>query len=38
MVIIGSILLTAVYLIFDEQIIAMFGGTVNEETFRCSKE
>lgn len=27
-----------VYLIFDDQIIAMFGGTVNDETFRHSKE
>ena len=36
--IVSSILLTAVYLIFSNQIIAMFGGTVNEETFRHSKE
>ncbi len=34
----ASLLLTALYLLFDDQIIAMFGGTVNEETFRCSKE
>lgn len=34
----GSLILTAVYLIFQEPIIAMFGGTVNEETFRYSKE
>ena len=33
-----SIILCAVYLSFDEQIIAMFGGTVNEETFLHSKE
>lgn len=33
-----GLILCAVYLIFDDQIIAMFGGTVNEETFRCSKE
>ena len=36
--IVSSILLTAVYLIFSDQIIAMFGGTVNEETFMHSKE
>ena len=34
MVIISSLVLTAVYLIFSKQIIAMFGGTVNTETFR----
>lgn len=33
-----SVLLCAVYLIFSDQIIAMFGGTVNPETFRHSKE
>ena len=33
-----SLVLCAAYLIFDDQIIAMFGGTVNEETFRHSKE
>ena len=33
-----SLILCAVYLIFSRQIIAMFGGTVNEETFRHSKE
>lgn len=38
MMIISSVILTAIYLIFSEQIIAMFGGTVNEETFRHSKE
>ena len=36
--IISSILLTAVYLIFSNQIIAMFGATVNKETFMHSKE
>ena len=36
--VISSIALTAVYLLFSDQIIAMFGGTVNEETFRHSKE
>lgn len=34
----ASIALTAVYLIFMDEIIGMFGGTVNEETFRRSKE
>lgn len=33
-----SFMLCAVYLVFGSQIIAMFGGTVNEETFRHSKE
>ncbi|MDO4322126.1 MAG: MATE family efflux transporter [Lachnospiraceae bacterium] len=33
-----SLILCAVYLIFSNQIIEMFGGTVNEETFRHSKE
>ncbi len=36
--VISSIVLMAVYLIFSDSIIAMFGGTVNEETFRYSKE
>ena len=34
----SSLVLTAVYLIFADSIIAMFGGTVNEETFRHSQE
>ena len=34
----ASIALTAVYLIFANAIIAMFGGTVNEETFHHSQE
>lgn len=38
MIIAGSLLLTVVYLIFQAQIIAMFGGTVNEETFYYAKE
>lgn len=33
-----SLVLTAVYLIFTNSIIAMFGGTVNEETFHHSQE
>ena len=32
----SSLVLTAVYLIFADGIIAMFGGTVNEETFHHS--
>ena len=36
--VIASIVLMAIYLIFSNQIIAMFGGTVNEETFNYSKE
>ena len=38
MVVISGLALCAVYLIFSEEIIDMFGGTVNEETFRHSKE
>ena len=38
MVIISGLFLCAVYMIFRNQIIAMFGGTVNAETFRHSKE
>lgn len=33
-----SLVLCGIYLTFSNQIIAMFGGTVNEETFRHSKE
>lgn len=36
--IIASIILTIIYLAFSDQIISMFGGTVNEETFYHSKE
>lgn len=36
--VISSLVLTAIYLIFDDSIIAMFGGTVNAETFHHSKE
>ena len=38
MIVVTSILLAAIYLVFSDQIIAMFGGTVNEETFYHSKE
>lgn len=33
-----SLVLCGIYLSFSDRIIAMFGGTVNEETFRHSKE
>lgn len=36
--IVVSIVLTAVYLVFQDGILSMFGGRVNEETFRCSRE
>ena len=38
MIIASSLVLTVIYLIFSNQIIAMFGGTVNEQTFYHSKE
>ena len=38
LIIAGSVILTAVYLIFADSIIAMFGGTVNGETFKYSQE
>ena len=38
MVIVSGLVLCAIYMIFSNQIIAMFGGTVNAETFRHSKE
>ena len=34
----ASLVLTAVYLLFADGIIAVFGGTVNAETFRYSQE
>ena len=36
--IISSIILTAIYLIFQEPILTFFGGKVNEETYSLSKE
>lgn len=36
--VIASIILTAVYLIFQEQILTLFGGRVNEDTFYHAKE
>ncbi len=38
MAVVSSLILTAVYLIFAETILTMFGGTVNAETFRHSRE
>jgi putative MATE family efflux protein len=38
LMIVSSLALTVIYLIFRNQILAMFGGTVNEETFAHSKE
>ena len=38
MTIVSSLILCVVYLLFSGSIIAMFGGTVNGETFRLSKE
>ena len=34
----SSLVLTALYLVFQTQLISMFGGTVNEETFYYAKE
>ena len=38
MVLLSSILLTAIYLIFSSPILTSFGGRVNAETFRQSEE
>ncbi len=38
MTLLSSLLLMAVYLLLMDGLIALFGGTVNEETFRLSKE
>ncbi len=34
----ASIILTAIYLLFSDQILTMFGGRVNEETFMHAQE
>lgn len=34
----GGLTLTAVYLLFPRPLITLFGGTVNEQTYRCSLE
>lgn len=36
--IISGIVLTVLYLVFADKLIALFGGTVNEETYRHSRE
>ncbi len=38
MTVASGIALCAVYLLFADKLIALFGGTVNEETFRYSQE
>ncbi len=38
MSVVSSLILTAIYLTLQTQIIAMFGGTVNDETFHYSQE
>ena len=38
MAVISSLIITAVYLVFSDSIISMFGGTVNSQTFELSKE
>ncbi|MBQ8554628.1 MAG: MATE family efflux transporter [Clostridia bacterium] len=38
MTIASNLVLTLIYLVFSDQIIAAFGGTVNAETFQHSKE
>ena len=38
MAVICGVVICALYLILADPIIAMFGGTVNEETYRCSQE
>lgn len=36
--VVASALITAIYLIFSKGILTIFGGTVNEETYRQAKE
>lgn len=38
MILVASLVLTAVYLLCADSILALFGGTVNEETFQYAKE
>ena len=38
LMVVSSLVLMALYLVFSNSIIAMFGGTVNSETFHHSKE
>ena len=35
---VSSVALTVIYLLFQRPLIAVFGGTVNEETFACARE
>ncbi len=35
---ISSVVVMLVYLIFSDQILALFGGTVNQGTYECAKE
>lgn len=36
--VISSVIVMAIYLIFQEQILTMFGGKINEETYKHSQE
>lgn len=36
--VVTSLVVTALYLIFDDQLITMFGGSVNEQTFAFARE
>ena len=36
--VVSSVVLTAIYFIFQDPILTAFGGHVNEETYRCSVE
>lgn len=36
--VIGSLILTGIYLVFMDEILVAFGGSVNGETFACAKE
>ncbi len=38
LIIIASLILTLIYMLFDDQIIKLFGGTINLETFNYAKE
>ncbi len=38
MTVVSSLILMAAYLLFDDGILELFGGTVNAETYRYSKE
>ena len=38
LVIAASLVMTAVYLLFADGILTLFGGRVNDNTFACAKE